>query len=241
MLCNVLAQNPALHVTATSGLADLLFGVRTQWNQVPELLREGDAALRRVMQSVLRSFHGSNKVVLDKSRGWVSEIELVEDLLGRSARIIAPVRDIRDVLSSFEKLWRRNYFRLKPTDKMEYLQCQTVEGRCHFWLGTTSPLGIAYGRLVDALHRGFADRMLFVHHERFTASPQEELDRIYQFLELPSYQHNFDNIVQVTQDDDDLYGMGDLHTIRSKLVPSTPQWPAILGEFATDFGRFNFQ
>lgn len=242
LLCNILAQNPRFAVTATSGLCDLIFAARSQWNIVPELRRQPDATLRGVLAAILAAYHApaGAPIVFDKSRGWVSEIELLEDVLGRQVKIIAPVRDVRDVLASFEKLYRRNIYRGKAIDPAEYLQCQTVEGRCQFWLGTTSPLGIAYGRLVDAMARGFRDRLHFVHFERLTAAPEQELRAIYDFVGEEWSPHDFAQVEQVTQDDDSLYGWGDLHTIRPQVEPAAPQWPSVLGEFARDFGRLNF-
>lgn len=242
LLCNVLAQNPRFHATATSGLLDLLFAVRTQWNLVPELRHEPDETLRRVMAWMLVGFHpnAGREVVFDKCRGWTSEIELLENVLRRQAKIIVPVRDVRDVLASLEKLYRRNVFRAKSTNSADYLQCQTVEGRCHFWLRHDQPLGIAYGRIVDAMARGFKDRLHFVHFERFTAQPMTELAAIYAFLGEPHFAHDVRHVEQVTSEDDSVYGMGDLHTIRPQIEPSTPQWPTVLGPFAEQFGQLNF-
>lgn len=242
LLCNVLAQNPRFKVTATSGIIDLLFAARTQWNAVTELRREPDETLRRVLAAMISAFHsGADRpVVFDKSRGWTSEIELLENVLGRKAKIIVPVRDIRDVLASFEKLYRRNFLRARATETSEYLQMQTVEGRCHYWLRYDQPLGIAYGRIVDAMHRGFRDRLHFVHFERFTESPMEVLSEIYDFIGEPHFAHNVGRVEQVTFDDDTTHNWGDLHTIRPKIGPMIPQWPIVLGAFAEQFGRLNF-
>jgi len=36
LLANILAQNPAFHSTATNGIADVMFSVRNQWDNLIE-------------------------------------------------------------------------------------------------------------------------------------------------------------------------------------------------------------
>lgn len=242
LLCNVLAQNPRFHASGTSGLLDLLIGVRNHWQMIPELNAAPDeTAKRSVLAAMLGSFHYTERpVVFDKSRGWTSEIELLEHLLGRHVKVLVPVRDIRDVLASFEKLWRRNVLNRNTLDAASYLQCQTVEGRCQHWLRHDYPLGVAYGRIRDVLHRGLGNRLHFVHFERFTAQPMAELAAIYKFLGEPHFAHDVNHVEQVTRENDAVYGMGELHGIRSRIEPVEPQWPAVLGAFAEPFGQLNF-
>ena len=55
LLCNILAQNPEAKVSkATSGLHDVLFGVRNQWDRLTEHQAEGvdPARLKRVLQGI---------------------------------------------------------------------------------------------------------------------------------------------------------------------------------------------
>ena len=46
--------------------------------------------------------------------------------------------------------------------------------------------------------------------------------KIYQYLDIPYFKHDFDNIEQVTIEDDEVYGAFGDHTIRKqlKLSPS---------------------
>jgi len=42
---------------------------------------------------------------------------------------------------------------------------QTVERRCLVWSRPDQPVGLAFNRIKDAIHRGFADRLHFVRFE----------------------------------------------------------------------------
>ena len=243
LLANILAQNPKFHTTSTSGVLDVISGIRNQWDNIIEFkANPNDEAKKRVMVGVLHNFYADidKLVIFDKCRGWLAWIEFLEDALGRKVKILVPVRDIRDVLTSFEKLYRKNYIRQNLLDKDLYLQCQTVEGRCNMWLAFNNSLGIAYNRIQSAIQRGYGDRLHFIHFEKLTADPKNELAKIYNFLGEENFKHDFENVKQVTWEDDAVYGLGKLHDIRSKIEPVPSQWKTILGDFAEEFDKLNF-
>lgn len=244
MLCNILAQNPRFHTTATSGIMDIMFGVRNNWNQLVEFnAHPDDEAKERVIRGILENYYANvdRPVVFDKSRGWVSLLDMAEMALGRKAKVLVPVRDIRDVLASLEKLWRKeSATHQSPLERENYFQFQTAEGRCNVWMSPNQVVGLAYGRVKDALRRGFGDRMYFVEFEKLTGEPEKELKRIYKFLDEEEFKHDFENVKQVTWEDDSVHGIKGLHDIRQKVRPVEPQWGDVFGDFAEQYGKLNF-
>ena len=56
------------------------------------------------------------------------------------------------------------------------------------------------------------------------------MKKVYDYLELPFYEHNFDNIEQTIKEDDSVYGLtNDLHTIKPKLELNNPDYKEVLG------------
>ena len=242
LLCNILAQNPRFHVSATSGILDVMFGVRNQWDKLIEFRamdpEESEAAKLRVLRGILEGYYSEveQPIVFDKSRGWLAYLEMVEAVLGREARVLIPVRDLRDVLASFEKLWRRRSATGQVAQEPDnYFLMQTVEGRCEVWSRSDQPLGLAYNRIKDALRRGFGDRMHFVEFERLTRNPKRTLRQIYEFLDEEYFDHDFDHVEQITFEDDRVHGLGSLHAIRPKIEPMIAQWPGVLGDAAAKY------
>jgi sulfotransferase len=244
LLCNILAQNPRLHATHTSGCMDVMFGVRNNWNNLVEhRAHPDDEARRRVLKAILEAYYANveKPVVIDKCRGWISLIEMAEWTLGRPVKILVPVRDLRDVLASFEKLWRRQAEKGQtPGEGDNYFQFQTVEGRCEYWTRADQPVGLAFNRIKDALQRGFRDRLHFVHFEKLTTRPTETLAAIYEFLEEPPFTHDFEHVEQVTTEDDTIHGFENLHTIRPRVAPVPPSWPEVLGPAAERYANDSF-
>jgi len=244
LLCNILAQNPRIQTGPASGVMDVMFLVRNNWDNLIEFkANPNEAGKLRVMRGVLDSFYSNidKPIIIDKSRGWIAFLEMAEEVLGHKAKVIVPVRDVRDILASFEKLWRRNSStKQTQQEKDNFWKYQSVEGRAEIWLQNNQPVGLAYNRIKDAITRGFSDRMLFVDFDKLTKDPEEQIKRIYKFLGEEYFPHDFNNVKQIFWENDEVYGFKDLHTIRSKVEPIAPQWPTVLGPFAEKQGKLNF-
>jgi sulfotransferase len=240
LLCNILAQNDNVFVSkATSGCHDVLFNVRNQWDKLIEHQAEGlnYDQLKRVLQSVLNSYHSTDKnIVIDKGRGWLSLIEMAEFILGYTPKIIVPVRNLREILSSFEKLWRNSTGSSQWLfEQGDYIKSQTVEGRCDIWASAGQPVGLAYNRVKDAISRGYKNNLLFVEFDDLTSKPSQTLKMVYDYLELPYYQHNFNNVEQYTQEDDEgVHRIPNLHKIKPVVLPVPHDSDKILGKFLVE-------
>jgi sulfotransferase len=245
LLANLLAQNPRYHVTGTSGIVDVMLVVRNTWDQLAEFKamrpEDSEAAKRRVLRGMLMSYHPvKHDTVFDKARSWLAHLEMVEAVLGREVRVLVPVRDIRDVLASFEKMWRAVHAtRQTQHESKQYPAFQSAPGRCAVWASAENPVGIAYNRVCDAFTRGLFDRLHLVRYEALTAEPAATMRSIYDFLDDDFFQHDFDNVEPVIQEDDFAYGFPGLHAIRRKVQPQPSQWEELLGEAAAPYGELN--
>lgn len=235
LLCNILAQNPTFYVSpATSGCHDILFNIRNPWDRLIEHQAEGVdyAQLKRVLSAALNAYHSTDKnTIIDKGRGWLSLIEMIEFITGDKCKIIVPVRDISEILASFEQLWRKSTGMTQwAFESSDYFKAQTVDGRCDIWAGQNQPVGLAYNRVKDALSRGHADRLLFVEFDDLTSQPAQTMRHVYDFLGQPQFEHNFVNIEQVTKEDDvNVHRIPGLHSIRPTVTPMPKKAVEILG------------
>lgn len=240
LLCNILSQNENLFVSkATSGCHDVLFGVRNQWDQLIEHQAEGVDydQLKRVLQNILNSYHSTDKNnIIDKGRGWLSLIEMIEFVTSQTPKIIVPVRNLSQIFSSFEKLWRNSTGQSQWNfEKEDYFKAQTVEGRCEVWASATQPVGLAYNRVKDAINRGYKDKLLFVEFDELTSQPHQTLQKVYNYLELPNFEHNFNNVEQYTKEDDEgVHRIPNLHKIRPRVMPVKDDVLQVLGQQLTE-------
>jgi sulfotransferase len=225
LLCNILAQNPKHFVSkATSGCPDVLFSIRNQWDKLIEHRAEGinHEQLRSTLSGAFNGYYCTDKeIIFDKSRGWLSILELLEFTLNRPAKIIVPVRNYTEILCSFENLWRATTGRVQwSTENVDYYKSQSLEGRCEVHSKHDQALGMAYNRVKDAIARNHGSKMYFMEMDNLTENPKEEMNCIYDFLGLERYDHDFDNVLSITKEDDiNVHGIPDLHKTRSKVEP----------------------
>jgi sulfotransferase len=141
------------------------------------------------------------------------------------------VRDLRDVVASFEKLYRTtSALGQLGQEKALELKFKTALGRVGVFIDDGQPVGRAYNAIRDAVTRGWLDCMHFVEYDDLTGDPQKTLDGVYRFLGEDAYQHDFNNVQQVTIEDDFVYGFKDLHTIRPVVQSQAPQWPHVFDD-----------
>jgi sulfotransferase len=95
----------------------------------------------------------------------------------------------------------------------------------------TNTIGRAVERIFEMTRLGYDDKILFMKYEDLCLYTEMEMRKIYNYLELPYFEHNFDEIEQITKEDDTIYGLtNDLHTIRPKLELNNPDYHDVLGK-----------
>lgn len=245
LLANILAQNPKFHTTATSGIIEILFTVRNRFCELPQFTSMDEAELKATTQRILhgilqaRFSNVENPVCFDKSRGWEGILETAEFALGKPPKIICPVRDVREVVASLERAYRKtSAHRQLPDEKARPILYKTVEGRCQMLLRTdTEVMGIVGTPIMaikDAFARGWRDSIHLVEYDYLCEDPKQAMLGIYNFLEEPIFDHDFENVQQVTKENDLVWVYEDLHKIRPKVEPQEPTWPKILPKTVTD-------
>lgn len=233
LLMNLLAQNPSVHSTATSGLHEIGYIAR-QFCATEEFKtilnpQDGETLFYDYVKGGCENAFNrltDRPIVADKCRSWIGHLDMLY-AIWPDAKVLVPVRDIRGILSSLEKKWRSHPFPITGLEKQNPQNWTTLEKRAQSWLNMP-PLGIAIERLSDAAKR-HKNKLHFVHFESLTKSPAEIMVDIWSYLGLERPSHNFDNVKQYTHEHELGWPYGD-HTIRNKVEPIAPDWDIILGQ-----------
>jgi sulfotransferase len=232
---NILAQNPSFHVTPTSGLLELIFGSRLNYTNGAEFKAQDEAAMKKAFLAFCKAGMGAygqaltdKPYIMDKSRGWGVHFDLLNMIFGEEPKIICLVRDLRQILSSMEKKFRQNPDKYRPIENHANLTGTTTFKRAMISL-QSPPVGLAIDRLVEVHQRGWNKKMLFLRFEDLTAQPVETMQKVYTYLGVPEFKHNFGKVDQVTQEDDQVFGIPGLHEIRPKVEPLQSDYLDILG------------
>lgn len=219
LIANLLKQNPIVHAESVSSLCSLIQNNHLNWTKI-EANQEYPNwdAHTGVLRGILQGYYHNRPqpIIFDKDRYWVRNIGLLESLLQRKIKILICVRNPAEILTSFERIHRLNP--LRPSRVELHLGNRSnIAERAMYFSGPDGPLGVAHRSIQDAVVEGYRDRMLFVDYNRFCNTPRSQMQRIYDFFELPSYQHDFENIEQHEIYNDQATGLHNLHKIKPRL------------------------
>jgi len=245
LLQNLMGQNPDFYVTPTSGLLELIFAARGNYTNSPEFKAQDKDLMKKAFLNFCRE--GMNgyvnsitdkKYFIDKSRGWGIHRDFLSYIIS-NPKIICMVRDLRDIVSSMEKLYRKNQEIHNNIINHSEMKGTTTSKRVDIWLNT-QPIGLALDRMNDIFKMGINTKIHFIRFENLLNRPDETMNKIYDYLEIPQYKHDFNYIEQLTVEDDEVYGIYGDHKIETKLATLKHNYEEILGKSLSDKIRNNY-
>ncbi len=163
----------------------------------------------------------NGQIPIDKSRGWSSHIDLLDELFDTRVRFIYPIRNVADVLISFEKVRRKSSLIGNGLKNLDPINERTSIGRAENLLKPQSVVGLPILLLRELIYREELDRLILVVFDDLLLEPQKTLNHVYDELGMEHYQHDFNNIEQKTIEFDTQHGEapGSLHKIKNHLIP----------------------
>jgi len=246
LIQNILATREDMYASPTEGLLELWYGARANYSESPEFKAQDSETMKRAFISFCHDgsfgFYRAitdKKYVISKSRGYGIYRPFIETFI-ENPKVICMVRDLRDVFNSYEKIFRRNPERHDGIVNHANMTGTTTPKRIDVW-ANSQPIGLAIERLSEIIRQGYDNKILFVKYEDLCLHPENELFRIEEYLGIPHFKYDFDNIPQVTKEEDDAYGISGLHTIRHKVEPLISDAKQVLGRDVTNWIFDNYR
>ena len=223
LLQNILAQNPSIKSSPTSVLGELVGGLLNQIQQSASVKACGYSNViphfKELVKGGIASWHSSQlsgtkaTTYIDKSRSYLFQKNLLQDIYGDDFKIICIVRDLKDVIASMEKNHRKNIYR---SDHIQGSGATNLTQRINGYL-SSSPINPTLSKVVDLIQCGDTRNIVFIRYENLLNDPQTVMDRLYAAVGLPSFAHDFSNIKQSTHEDDEFHGIYGQHKIKPQL------------------------
>ena len=240
VLQNLMNQDKRFYASSTSGLLELVYAARNNYTDSQEFKAQDAELMKKAFFGFCREgFHGyynaitDKQYVIDKSRGHLAHFSFLDGFYP-NPKIICMVRSMPDIIASMEKIFRRNQHKSSPIVNHGAMQGITTPKRVDIWLNSP-PVGLAIERLKEAMRQGIDKKVLFIKYESLCLHPEMEMKRVYDYLEIEPFQHNFDHIEQTTKEDDEVFGITGLHTIRPSLEMKQSDAKEILGDDVYDW------
>jgi sulfotransferase len=243
LLSAILNQNPDIHVSEVSPICDLtykvnqLFDYSTEYNACPFENRRIN-----VLKSLIDNYYYDidAKYIIDKQHSWTTEynISMIKSLYTDNVKIICPVRNVLEILSSYITLLKKNKNNISFIDReilkfgaFNVSEDELNDLRCDWLMSKHGTLRSQLMSLEYCLNYDHKNMILFVEYDDLVSNPKKEINKIYNFLEIKHFNHNFKEISYTSSSlDNEVYGISNLHSIRKKIKKTSPKIEEVLSK-----------
>tara|TARA_R100001443_G_scaffold114645_1_gene130941 strand:+ start:1395 stop:2189 length:795 start_codon:yes stop_codon:yes gene_type:complete len=234
LLCGLLAQNPNIDVCEASTLLPLIKNIRKFWaDSIGNKVIKKQEKLLPILKAVLNSYHSNEySIVIDKHRDWLLYLDLLEKITETPLKILCTVRNPIECAASFNRLYENEPETYTQLEEIVERKGFTTLNRAKSMLVYDGSIGRAYNAIKEAsIVQRRKDQMLFIDYHKLCINPSEQLERIYNFLNIDLYDKHYFNKIKNAEEQNDSHYKAFLktHTIEEKIRK---------GE--RDLGRLNY-
>jgi len=217
LLSTILNQNPKFQASISGPLARFSRAIIDQSSAMSGYRHQCPPEKReKIIKGMFDNYYDDpdKEVFFDTNRGWGLLLPMLKQLYPNT-KILMCVRDINWVLDSFENLYRKN-----PLDKNLMIPDEyatTVYSRCDYLMGESSTVGFAYLALKQAITSAEKNMIMLVEYEQLSKNPEGMMKAIYNFIDQPQFEHDFNDVESSYDEFDDDVNIKGLHTTRKKV------------------------
>jgi hypothetical protein len=197
-----MSQNPDIYAPGNSPVPQLLYNTSHAFRLAKEqIIANGREGIdEEIIPGIVQSYYNNTDkpIVLDKCREWTQYTYLITKYIDSDPKIVVLVRPIDQIMVSFRDIYARNKRLFDPTQ---------------FLTPSSPPLMVAVRGLMNAINSK-NDCYLYVSYKSLVENTEWVLDRVYHFFNLPRFNHNLDHIIPETNEEDHVYNLRGLHSVR---------------------------
>jgi sulfotransferase len=203
LLTSILSQNPQIHTGANSGLCQVMWDMQVSCSNTEQMQNNPDIS-NKLLSSIPKTFYENNtKNIVDKCRSWTlpANLELIDNYITKSPKIIVMLRPIVEIVKSFVFIRTMNNWK-NPEHGLLDDESEPI---------MRSLDGVKYAKSINS------GQFAFYWYDDLINNPKSTIDNIYKFCKWDQFDHRFSNIQNLSPERDDLLNLIGLHDIRPKL------------------------
>lgn len=176
----------------------------------------------KIISSFIDNFYSDidKPFIIDKSRAWPNNVDRIQRWITDDIKIICPVRPVLEQLASFIELIHRNPNEVSYIDKWLIERKIPVNDttRADYLMSPEGIIDQSLYALSQGIAKGWGSHLLFVEYDDLVNNTQQTMNNIYDWLEVPRYTHDLENIDNKYREDDSVYDLKDMHEVRPKVA-----------------------
>ena len=217
LFASIMNQNPNIACTANSItleiMKDLFLLKKTDvFKNYPD-----HQSLDNVLDSVFVNYYRdwAQKYIIDRGPVTLTgNFNLMKKHFKKPFKCIVLLRDLMDVLASYMKWYTEN-----PNTFIDKLNLKNDEEKLFMLMNING----AIAKDLEAIKNSYnyPEICHFIKYDDLVQNPEEEINKVYTFLNIPYYPHQFTNLQQIDINgmsyDDTILG-NNMHTIRTNEI-----------------------
>ena len=216
LFASIINQNPNLVCTANSITLEIMKNLFLR-KQTDLFLNFPDhQSLDNVLDSIFINYYKNwpQKYIIDRGPVMTKgNFGLMQKHFKKPFKCVVLVRDLMDVLASYMKWYTEN-----PDSFPNRLSLKNDDEKLSMIMHETG--AIAKGLVAIKNAYNYPKICHFMKYDDLVQNPEEEINKVYNFFEIPSFQHRFFNLDQIQVNgmeyNDGIVGKN-MHTIRNEI------------------------
>lgn len=238
LLSAILNQNPDIYCNSLSPLTNILYSYDYNLpNNENVFINMNKKNLDTVGNTITENYYKDiNKpIIIDGQKSWgtPANLNLIKKYIVSKPKIIFTVRPIIDILTSFisilpDESYIDKEMRQKDWWYKNYLSKN--DNRCDYLMRPWGQIDQTLFSINEIINN--EETFCLIEYDKIISNSQETMDKIYKFLDLPSYEHNFNNIIKIDKHDDEEIGWpANMHEVRPILNKISKSPKEVLSDY----------
>lgn len=229
LLSLILNQNPEIYSSPLGPVCDYLWNSHKVRSSSPlSLANNYDYRSIKFISGIMDNYYYDvpQNIIIDTDKSWANpdNIGIIRSYITNSPKIIFTTRPIIEVMASYIAIDKNNLVRhMNVTDFIQNPALSENDNIADFIASEYSHVGLLLRCFFASIDN--IETRKFIHvvkYDELINTPQDTMDKIYDFLELDRFNHNFNNIENSYEyNEEAAYLPKDLHKVRQILKKSS--------------------
>ena len=225
LLSTILNENKDIHSTGHSFLPDLFFAIKkAEYSSDRFKNYPCHNDLNNVYKNIIPNYYKDYNAKYIIERGdWITpyNINLLNQFVPNKIKMVILVRDILQIIKSYVKLCKDNpefyinqqYNLLDPTT----LFTDEIETKVDLIMAKDKYINTILYSIHQLKKNNLLKNFLLIDYNDLVEQPKKTIDKIYNYYEIETFNHSFNNFKKQPIYDDSIFGAS-IHKIRTDKV-----------------------
>ena len=221
VLASILNQNPNLYVSPLSPVVEYMWRCHSSELEV-NLSYPNKNNMKNVISKIIENFYQDidKPIIIDRNKSWAnpSNIEMIKKYINNSPKIIFTIRPLEERIVSMINILKNNLLLDMKNNNFVYDDSISENDNIAEYLLKGNLYEGEYFAYSSYVKEENNKNIHLVKYEDLLKNPTDVLKNIYNFLEIDSFTHDFNNIKRLEEELDVEVNLPEkLHKINSTL------------------------